>query len=347
MISIFFVIAVILLIAGGVLFFTMLPRTNSDKYHQGAVSDAKLFKWVGFGVFVVGLVTLVLTSTAIIETGKSGVVRVFGVVQEETLGVGFNFVQPWATVARQETRGFQLEQVGDNAMEVLTANGTKFTVELGIPFKFNPEAAALVESRINKGNWRGEVLSVARGQFRTSVASYDTFGEFNTRRASTVDGILYGKEVADEISTAIDSLFCDTYDICNIKAVRVGDLIIRKVNPPAAITSEAASLEAAKLSEQTERALNAVEIIRAERRTQEGLGYGNLFSFLPDGSDLNADEAANFLRASADKTRADAESYMQRQLAESISDAMAKGLPIPSIIISTGGGSTPVPVFNP
>lgn len=235
----------------------------------------------------------------------------------------------------------------DYVMDVITGRGTRFTIELGVPVKLNPASVALVESRIENGDWTGEVTALARGLIRTNVAGYATFGDFNTRRASPLDGVEYGEELAGQIESRINALFCDTYGICGMRVVDVGVVNIRKVNPPSTITSEAAALEAAQLSKETEEALNEVEAIRALRRTQEGVGYGNLFSFLPDGGTLTAEDAANFLRASADKTRADAEAYMQRQLSESIADSMSKGHPIPSLIISTGGGTPPTPMFTP
>ena len=195
-------------------------------------------------------------------------------------------------------------------MEVLTGNGTKFTIELGIPLKFNPEAAALVESRIEGGDWSSEASSVARGTLRTNVSGYETFGEFNTRRAAAVDGVLYGNEVGKQIEARINTLFCDTYAICDIVAVNVGDVIIRKVNPPSAITAEAAALEAAQLSKQTEEALNEVEGHPRPAPHTEGTGYGNLFSFLPDGDVLTAADAANFLRASAEKKPAQTQMHI-------------------------------------
>jgi regulator of protease activity HflC (stomatin/prohibitin superfamily) len=348
MISILFIIALVMIL-GGIAFVVMFRTPEDDentRYRQSTREERGAIQKLSVALAIVGAFIMALASVSIIETGKAGVVRVAGVVQQEALGEGVNIVSPWATVTRQETRGFQFDQTGENAMEVLTSNGTKFTIELGIPFKFNPAAAAMVESRIQDGDWQSEVISIARGTVRTNVSGYQTFGEFNTRRATAVDGVLYGNEVASQITANINELFCTTYDICEIDAVRVGDLIVRKVRPPAAITAEAAALEAAKLSQQTEQALNEVEAIRAMRRSQEGTGYGNLFSFLPAGSSLSASEAANFLRASADKTRADAEAYMQRQLADGITDAMSKGNPIPSIIVSTGG-VTPTPIFNP
>ena len=345
MISMCAVVAAILFIvaigAFALGFIGQKPDMNRNERESRAV-----FKGVGGIAAVLAIVTTIIGSVAIIETGKAGVVRVFGVVQQVALGEGPNRVPLWATVTRQETRGFQIDQSGDRAMEVLTGNGTRFTVELGIPVKLNPEAVAMIESRIEDGDWQSEVTALGRGLVRTNVASYGTFGEFNVRRAVPLEGVEYGEELAVQIETRVNGLFCDTYGICGIDAVDIGLVNIRKVNPPSAITAEAAALEAAQLSKQTEEALNEVEGIRALRRTQEGNGYGNLFAFLPDGANLSASDAANFLRASAEKTRADADAYMQRSLAESIADAMTKGLPIPSLIVNTGGGTPPTPMFN-
>lgn len=361
-------IALIVAISATALFFYTRPAKDEEgrrcmsRDEEGFLGFLAVVGGLG-GVVAVLLFTL--ASFSIIQTGQAGVVRVMGVVQQESLGEGFNTVSPWATVTRQETRGFQIDQSGNNAMEVLTANGTRFTIELGIPVKLNPASVAMVESRIENGNWKSEVTSLARGLVRTNVSSYRTFGDFQVRRAAVAGvpaviapatedtpevtrtwGVAYGEELATQIETRINGLFCNTYGICDVEVVDLGEIVIRKVNPPAAITSEAAALEAAQLSRQTEAALNEVEEIRAQRREQEGVGYGNLFSFLPEGSDLTASDAANFLRAAADKTRADAEAYMQRQLSESISDAMSKGQPLPSLIVSAGG-NTPTPVFNP
>lgn len=343
--SILFLLALAALLVGAALLIFIRYPKDRENARRSDLEGIQVLRTGGWVVAGVGALLMVLASFAIIETGKAGVVRVVGVVQQEALGEGLNPVAPWATVTRQETRGFQIDQSGENAMEVLTGNGTRFTIELGIPVKLNPASVAMVESRIEGGNWQTEVTALSRGLTRTNVAGYQTFGEFNTRRATPLDGVEYGEELASQIETRVNGLFCDTYGICGIDVVDVGVVNIRKVNPPAAITSEAAALEAAQLAQQTEVALNEVEKIRALRRTEEGNGYGNLFAFLPDGAMLTAGDAANFLRAAAVKTQADADAYMQRQLAESIADAMSKNQPLPSIIISTGGVE-PVPMFN-
>ena len=348
--SILFLLAVAALLVGlGALIWFFLARPSAGKrqsLHRSQSEFLTVLKVFSTGGLVIGSLLMILANFAIIETGKAGVVRVVGVVQQEALGEGLNMVAPWATVTRQETRGFQIDQAGDNAMEVLTGNGTRFTIELGIPVKLNPASVAMVESRIEGGNWQSEVTALSRGLVRTNVSGYKTFGEFNSRRAHPLDGVEYGEELAGQIEARVNGLFCDTYGICGTTVVDVGVVNIRKVNPPAAITSEAAALEAAQLAQQTEVALNEVEKIRALRRTEEGNGYGNLFAFLPDGATLTAGDAANFLRAAAVKTQADADAYMQRQLAESIADAMSKNQTLPSIIISTGGGTQPTPMFN-
>lgn len=347
-----FIVAVLALLIGigaWVWFFVSRPAADDGGQRRMQRSQQEfltVLKVFGIGGLIIGVLMWVLASVSIIQTGQAGVVRVVGIVQQESLGEGLNRVPPWATVTRQETRGFQIDQTGDRRLEVLTSNGTRFTVELGVPVKLNPAAVALVESRIEGGDWQGEVTSVERGVVRTNISSYKTFADFQVRRALAAEGVPYGEELAVQIENRVNSLFCDTYGICNISVVDIGEVVVRKVNAPSAITSEAAALEAAKLAEQTERALNAVEIIRAERREQEGIGYGNLFSFLPAGAQLSADDAANFLRAAADKTRADADAYMARQLSESIADAMSKNQALPSIIVSTGG-VTPTPIFNP
>lgn len=347
-----FIVAVIALIIGLgsiALFYTSRPAKDENgkrrmsRDEEGFLAFMAVTSWGGM---IVGLFFLIAASISIIQTGQAGVVRVVGIVQQESLGEGLNIVPPWATVTRQETRGFQIDQTGERALEVLTSNGTRFSIELGIPVKLNPAAVAMVESRIENGNWKAEVLSLSRGLVRTNVASYQTFGAFNTRRATPVEGMQYGEELAGQIETQVNTLFCNTYGICDEEVVDVGEVVIRRVNAPSTITAEAAALEAAQLNQQTERALNAVEVIRAERREQEGLGYGNLFAFLPEGSELSAADAAAFLRAAADKTRADAEAYMQRSLAEGITEAMAEGRALPNLIVTTGGGATPTPVFN-
>lgn len=346
MISLYAAVTAIAVIVGFALLFIGFVGGKKENMRRDEAEFRSISKIFGGLALTVALIVGIMGSVAIIETGKAGVVRVFGVVQQESLGEGPNAVPLWATVTRQETRGFQIDQSGNSAMEVLTGNGTRFTIELGIPVKLNPEAVAMIESRIEGGDWQSEVTSLGRGLVRTNVSSYGTFGEFNTRRAVPLDGVEYGEELATQIETRINGLFCDTYGICGIDAVDIGLVNVRKVNPPAAITSEAAALEAATLAQQTEEALNEVEKIRALRRTEEGNGYGNLFSFLPDGANLSASDAANFLRASAEKTRADADAYMQRQLAESVADAMSKNQPLPNMIINTGGGTAPTPMFN-
>lgn len=361
-------IALIVAIGATALFFYARPAKGEDgrrrmsRDEEGFLGFLAVVGWLG-GAVAVLLITL--ASFSIIQTGQAGVVRVMGVVQQEALGEGFNRVAPWATVTRQETRGFQIDMTGDRALEVLTGNGTRFSVDLSIPVKLNPASVAMVESRINGGDWQAEVMSISRGLARTNVASYHTFGEFNVRRAAAAGQEViiqagtedlpeitrtwedaYGEELAGQIEDRVNGLFCDTYGICDVEVVDIGEVIIRQVNAPSAITAEAAALEAAQLAQQTERALNDVEEIRAERREQEGLGYGNLFAFLPEDATLSAGDAAEFLRAAAAKTEADANAYMQRTLAESIAESMSQGRPLPNLIVTTGGGTAPTPMFN-
>lgn len=291
------------------------------------------------------LAIIIASAVSIVPTGKVGVVRVFGVVQQQTLEEGFNWVKPWAIVTKLEARGFQLVQSGERALEVVTLKGLRFSIDLSVPFKLNPLAAAAIESRIRNGNWIEEVTSIARETIRRVVVGYGTFEGFAERRASM--GAYQGKgdfglELSQAIAARIGEVFRDTYGIALADPIHVGPVLIRDVNPPAAITAAAGDLEAVRVERQTEEARLEVEKVRLQRRELEGSGYNKLFAQLPQGLDPRT--AAQYLSAIADKTRADAMAYRLRTVGDAMAAQISRG-GVPITVIEGSGGVTPQPVL--
>ena len=70
---------------------------------------------------------------------------------------------------------------------------------------------------------------------------------------------------------------------------------------------------------------------------QEGAGYAKLFAALP--KDVDTDAAARFLRAAAEKTRADADAYFKRGTTDAVSQGIATGKLSPTIFLAGNGGS--------
>ena len=261
--SVIFILSCILLIAGA---FGVLTRKNSNERLIGSTS------------LITGVIAMAIASVSIIPTGYVGVMRVFGVVQKQTLAEGINIVRPWVTVATRGIRGYQVQMTGDNALEVITAKGTRFSVDVSIPLRLERLAAAEIESKIANGAWRYEANGVLRKTFREEMARFGSFEDFQNRRAGRTpyqDEPSIGIWLGQKIQNNITSLFANTYDIKTKTPVHVGEVQIRDVNPPAAITQAAAELEAVKIEQQTERDKRKVEEIRVARREQEGAGTQN------------------------------------------------------------------------
>ena len=93
---ILFIIAVVFAILGVVFFLS----SKGQKYDE----DKKFFKILGIILVVIGIASAVFSCARFVPTGHTGVVTVFGKVENYTLDSGIEFMAPWKKVIKMDNR---------------------------------------------------------------------------------------------------------------------------------------------------------------------------------------------------------------------------------------------------
>ena len=125
-----------------------------------AKNNPAVAKFVGVGRLVGLLFIAIGVLTACvkqIDAGEIGVKVLFGSIQNDVLGSGLHFVNPFVEVQRLDikTQNYTMSgvhdegnQTGDDAIRVLTSDGLEVTIDLTVLYKLLPsEAPRLVRER--------------------------------------------------------------------------------------------------------------------------------------------------------------------------------------------------------
>jgi regulator of protease activity HflC (stomatin/prohibitin superfamily) len=160
------------------LFALVLWRASSRKVNQNNLTYRSLatISAVGVGVFVV---LAALQCFTIIPAGHVGVVDLFGVVSERTLGPGINPVNPFARVVKLTTQTNAIKEV----MHVLSREGLTIELEINVQYHLNPDSAARVYMTIAGGDYENIVLVPQfRAICRAVTASFQASALYSAER---------------------------------------------------------------------------------------------------------------------------------------------------------------------
>lgn len=129
------------------------------------------------GIIVFGLLLLSQCFT-VIPAGHVGVVDFFGVVSDNTLKSGINFVNPLARVIKFSVKTQEIKE----DMDVPSKEGLTVGLEISVLFHLNPEKAAMVYKTIGENYAQIILIPNFRSVCRGVTASYEAKALYTSER---------------------------------------------------------------------------------------------------------------------------------------------------------------------
>jgi len=174
-----------LLLFGIVLFAVGVALAKMD---GPARNSATLVKLSGLGVLVLGILFFSIKQ---IEPGMVGVQKLFGRVDDKVLVSGLNLINPLVQVEVFDirTQNYTMssvrdegDQVGDDAIHVLSADGLEVVVDLTVLYKVLPTEAPRILKEIGTDYKTTIVRPICRTKIRDNAVYYDAVALYSTKR---------------------------------------------------------------------------------------------------------------------------------------------------------------------
>ncbi len=171
------IIGLLALIAG----FTLQKNEEFARY-------AKIVRLVGLLLFVAGILS---KSIVQIGAGQVGVKTLFGKVQNDVLGSGLHFINPFVEVRRLDikTQNYTMSgvhdegrQTGDDAIRVLTSDGLEVTIDLTVLYKLLPSEAPRLLRETGDDYTDKIVRPLTRTKIRDNSVYYEAIALYSTKR---------------------------------------------------------------------------------------------------------------------------------------------------------------------
>lgn len=134
-------------------------------------------KFSFIGIFVFGLLALGQCFT-VIPAGHVGVVDLFGVVSDNTLKSGINFVNPLARIIKFSVKTQEIKE----DMDVPSKEGLTVGLEISVLFHLNPDKASLVYKTIGENYAQIILIPNFRSVCRGVTASYEAKALYTSER---------------------------------------------------------------------------------------------------------------------------------------------------------------------
>ncbi len=294
----------ILLVIGLIIFFVSLgvSRTN-PAFHR----YAKTVQGIGILIAVLGFIA---AGTVQIDAGEVGVQKLFGKIQDNTLGSGLHLINPLVEVQHLDVRtqnytmsGTTNEgnKTGDDAIRVLSADGLEVTIDLSVLYHVVPSEAPKLLRETGVDYEDKIVRPITRTRIRDNAVYYDAVALFSTKR----------DEFQQRIFSTIERDF-------KARGLVLENLLVRNIALP---TSVKASIEQKINAEQDAQKMQFVlqkEQQEAQRKRVEAQGIADYQRII---SESLTDKQLQYERIKA-----------QLEIAKSPN----------SKVIIMGGGNTPV-----
>ena len=171
------IIGILVLIAGFIL------RKNSEYGRFGKVVRSIALLIILAGVLIKCIVQ--------IEAGQVGVKSLFGKVQNDVLGSGLHFINPFVEVQRLDikTQNYTMSGLhdegaksGDDAIRVLTSDGLEVTIDLTVLYKLLPSEAPRLVRETGVDYTDKIVRPLTRTKIRDNAVYYEAISLYSTKR---------------------------------------------------------------------------------------------------------------------------------------------------------------------
>lgn len=216
--------------------------------------------------FVITLLVLILllTSFSMVDAGQVGVKSLFGRVSDEVLESGLHIENPLVRVHRFDirTQNYTMssvqdegQQVGDDAIRVLSADGLEISMDVTVLYRVLPEAAPRILREVGKEYQDTIVRPVVRTKIRDVAVYYQAVDVYSTKR----------EELQQRIFTSIEQDFA-------ARGLVLEQLLIRNVTLPESVKAAIEAKINAEQESQKYEFLLQKEKKEAERKRIEAEG---------------------------------------------------------------------------
>jgi prohibitin 1 len=123
----------------------------------------------------------------VIPAGHVGVIDFFGIVSENTLKAGINYVNPFAKVVKFSV---QTKELKEN-MQVLSREGLTIGLEISALYRLEADSAASVYKKISDGDYENVILIPQfRSVSRSVTANFQASALYSTERERLGENIM-------------------------------------------------------------------------------------------------------------------------------------------------------------
>lgn len=211
----------------------------------------------------------------VIEAGQVGVKTLFGKVDNDVLYSGLNVVNPLVEVTPFDvkTQNYTMSgihdegnQVGDDAIRVLSADGLEVIIDLSVLFKVKPSVAPEILRTIGTDYLDKIVRPVSRTAIRDNAVAYDAVALYSSKR----------EEFQNKISQTISKSFSK-------RGLELEQLLVRNITLPASVKTTIESKINAEQDAQKMTFVLQKERQEAERKRVEAQGIADYQRILSTG----------------------------------------------------------------
>lgn len=271
-------LALVLLIAAAVISFVKLPSSTGI---PGPRTKGLLVS----GLLSAAVVVALLSSITTVSSGAVGVQVVFGKVDTDGyLSEGLHFKNPFAVVHEMSvrTQTYTMSAVsdegkkrGDDALEVISADGLTLKIEVSVPYRLLPSAAATVYQKFGEDYEESVVRPSIRSAMREAFSKYSAQEAYGIKREEA-------KHLAlEKLRSTIEELV--TKAGFKSQAIDAEQALIRDIQLPLSVKN---SIEAKISAQQDAERMDFViqkETKEAERKRVEAAGIRDFQSIVTTG----------------------------------------------------------------
>lgn len=243
----------------GIAFFLRVGAATVHGENAGTRSLGGVMRLLSYVALVLGVITILGSTTVVINAGEVGVRHAFGTVDQTALLPGIRIVTPWSSVERYTTREEQYPFTGDQIEEIqaLSSEQMGMTVDVGVRWQIDPQEAPHIYTEIgNEEQIHSAVRNAIRKGVRDGMVQY------------SINDIAKRTQIANTMESLVDSALVTQPRAGGppFRIATVTAFFLRDLQPPAAVVQAINNKIAQEQQVETER--HRVEVARLQAEQQ-------------------------------------------------------------------------------
>lgn len=174
----------VLIILGLLVLIAGFSLKRSQQFYR----YARIVRNIAFLIIIAGILTKCIVQ---INAGQVGVKSLFGKVQNDVLGSGLHFINPFIEIRRLDvkTQNYTMSGIhdegqksGDDAIRVLTSDGLEVTIDLTVLYKLLPSEAPRLLRETGDDYTDKIVRPLTRTKIRDNAVYYEAIALYSSKR---------------------------------------------------------------------------------------------------------------------------------------------------------------------